>query len=303
MSRWLKGFDQVSNLIEKLDDRVATVAEERSGKEDADDLSGIGEILSKRGLEDNVEDEVDEICLDAVSDQKNSHNHPATHNQNVMYVSARDDGEQGVHQMEFQQEEQAFGDDCEEDHEDKADLLASLESASVRASETVTMLNPSKVKALPYSSKGNKEMDLVTASKEAHKEVRTLRKHVVRLNMTLEKAENEIAALREELGQASNRMEKDRIGAKEEREAARRQKNEEIRALQDEKERALKEQKAGFEGLVATFKDNIAELENMRKKVLGKWNKEIAQALEREQEMRTRVDVLEVRPCENEKNL
>lgn len=296
----MKGFDQVSNLIEKLDDRVATVAEERSGKEDADDLSGIGEILSKRGLEDNVEDEVDEICLDAVSDQKNSHNLQATHNQNVMYVSASDDGEQ----MEFQQEEQAIGgDDCEEGHEDKADLLASLESASVPASETVTMLNQRKVKALPYSSKGKNEMDLVTASKEAQKEVRTLRKHVVRLNMTLEKAENEIAALREELGQAAKRMEKDRIGAKEEREAARRQKNEEIRALQDEKERALKEQKAGFEGLVATFKDNIAELENTRKKEVGKWNKEIAQALEREQEMRTRADVLEVRPCENEKNL
>ena len=68
----MKGLDQVSNLIGKLDDRAATVANEVSGKDDIHDVAGIGEIVSKRGLEDYVSDEEDEMDFDGAPDRDTS---------------------------------------------------------------------------------------------------------------------------------------------------------------------------------------------------------------------------------------
>ena len=61
MSRWLSGLNQVSNLLEQLDDRVENVAEERAfGEGEDDEESGaLGDILAKRGLLEEAHDSDD----------------------------------------------------------------------------------------------------------------------------------------------------------------------------------------------------------------------------------------------------
>lgn len=294
MSRWLKSLDQVSNLIEKLDGRVATAAEERSGYDVADDLSGIGEILSKRWMEDSMENEEDNAqALEHSQDQN---------------IADESDNKEDMRHVQKKSDQESCGD--KEDHEEQPSQYSSSEvlpvesgehlSAPSRGQETFTP-NTKAPSSLPHMTDPNqkgakpaKGLPMVTASNETQKEVRALRKHVVRLNSTLEQAENEIIALRRELEQAAERMDKDRAKAKAERETAQNQKNEELKAAQEEKERALNEQKARSEKLIGTFKETIADLEKTRMQEGGSWSKELAQALERELAMSTRVNALEV---------
>ena len=296
MSRWLKGLDQVSNLIGKLDDRAATVAEEVSGNDDKVDVAGIGEIMSKRRLDDDVSDEEDETDFDEAPDQDVSQ-------------TLVDDGQEGMHHDGVTTKSQGSDlDKSMRNHEDKAVQPASSEAASVSGGEAMNL--PQTMKQLPQpnhftgmdlttaleqkQSEQKNRMELAASSKDTQREVRTLRKHVVRLNTTLEQAESEIAALQEELRQAAKRMDKDKANAKEQREAVEKQKNEEIKAIHEEKERAITEQRTAFEDQMATFKRTISEIEKTKWQEANNWNKEIAQALEREQEMRTRTSVLEV---------
>ena len=301
----MKGLDQVSNLIGKLDDRAATVANEVSGKDDIHDVAGIGEIVSKRGLEDYVSDEEDEMDFDGAPDRDTSQTRHET-----MSEQNSDDRKDGINQEGSKTKKAGSDhDDSTGDHKDGEEQLPFSESVSVTGGKTMNL--PQTTEKSPRSNQVT-EMELTTAapeqkktgrqqkmelgasSKDAQREVRTLRKHVVRLNTTLEHAENEIAALRKELRQAAKRMDKDKALAKEQREAFEKQKMEDMKAIHEENERALTEQRAVFEEQTTIFKRTISELEETRRQEGGKWNKEIAQALEREQEMVTRVGVLEV---------
>jgi chromosome segregation ATPase len=129
--------------------------------------------------------------------------------------------------------------------------------------------------------------------KEAQKEARTLRRHVVSLNEQLEAAENEIQAQRKELERAAERMEKDRVRTKEEKEASQKRHAQEVALLKAQSEQTLKEQQARFEEQLEGYRKRLAEEENKRKQEGGDWNKEIAQAIDREQEMRNAVSSLE----------
>ena len=310
MSRWLKGLDQVSNLIGKLDDRAATVAEEVSGNDVTVDVAGIGEIMSKRRLDDDVSDEEDETDVDEAPDQGISQTlHEPMYDRNALYTSLVDDGQEGMHHDGVTTKSQGSDlDKSMRNHEDKAVQPASSEAASVSGGEAMNLLQTMKQLPQPNhftgmdlttaleqkQSEQKNRMELAASSKDTQREVRTLRKHVVRLNTTLEQAESEIAALQEELRQAAKRMDKDKANAKEQREAVEKQKNEEIQAIHEEKERAITEQRTAFEDQMATFKRTISEIEKTKWQEANNWNKEIAQALEREQEMRTRTSVLEV---------
>ena len=134
---------------------------------------------------------------------------------------------------------------------------------------------------------------MAAEAKEAQKESRTLRRHVVSLNAQLEAAEAELQAQRKELEQAGTRMEKDRKRAKDEKEAAQKRHAQEIASHAALHDRKLKEQKSLFEEQLATLRKRLANVEDQRKQEGGDWNKEMQQAIEREQDMRGRVDLLE----------
>jgi hypothetical protein len=128
---------------------------------------------------------------------------------------------------------------------------------------------------------------------EAQKEARTLRRHVVSLNTELEAAESELSAQRVELERAAERMEKDRLRTKEEKEKLVKQHAEEFKTLKAQQEQALKEKQARMEEQMKTYRNQMIEMEDLRKQEGGDWNKELEQAIDRVQEMNQQVDQLE----------
>lgn len=289
MSRWLHGLNQVSNLLEKLDDRVENVVEERAIASDDGDVMDshgplIDDILTRRGLNAESKDDVIEDPTEAQSsDGALEPTQPS-----IMITDSAGDLEQSSSNI---QEDQTS------ENQDQNTLETNDEADTKNKEENLppdlAQKPPSIVASQGNTQKSQKEIELVAASKEAQKEVRVLRRHVVKLNGTLERAENEIAALRAELGRAGERMEKDRTRAKEEKENAQKRFTEELNALRAQHDQALKDRHLRFEEQLANYKSKLNDLENRRKQEGGDWNKEIAQAFEREQEMSNRVTLLE----------
>lgn len=139
----------------------------------------------------------------------------------------------------------------------------------------------------------DRERELTAELKEALKEARTLRRHVVALNEQLEAAESESHAQRAELDRAADRMEKDRVRTKEEREATQKRHGDEIALLKAQHDRLLKEQQTRMEEQMDGYRQKLREEENRRRQEGGDWDKEMSQAIEREQTMRQQVSVLE----------
>lgn len=321
MSRWLNGLNQVSTLLEKLDDKVENVVEERAINTDDDDDDDVGDshgamiddILSKRGLAADSKDEVDE--MHGMDDGEDSEVQPATSS------GVKSDNAGGDVQMPQSGLSRApsagTGRPVEPDdgHPDSTSMLPSTEEHPETSLSAQTSPNENSEKRPDIGSgtvndtasekmiqsvsrhgnpsRSKKEIELSVASKEAQKEVRVLRRHVVKLNENLEQAENEIAALRDELGRAAERMEKDRGRAKEQKEVAQKIHLDELDVQRKQHEQALKDQKIRFEGQLQSYKSKLSEMENQRKQEGGDWNKEIAQAFQREQEMSNRAAFLE----------
>eukprot|EP00934_Nitzschia_sp_Nitz4_P001069 Nitzschia sp. Nitz4//scaffold22_size323478//119997//122571//NITZ4_000523-RA/size323478-augustus-gene-0.196-mRNA-1//1//CDS//3329542983//1069//frame0 len=151
---------------------------------------------------------------------------------------------------------------------------------------------PTKASATS-TSRSPKEIELIQKEKQAQKEVRQLRRHVVSLNTTLEQAEQEIQALRGELGTVAERMEKDRLKAKEQKESAQKQAAEQLAAQKAQYEQQLQQQQQKLQEQLKEQKKVMEDLEYKRRQEGGDWNKEMEQAMEREQEMQQRVVLLE----------
>lgn len=139
----------------------------------------------------------------------------------------------------------------------------------------------------------NEYKNAVAQAREAQKEARTLRRHVVTLNSQLENAEAEINAQRNELERAAERMEKDRIRNKEEREKEKARHAEEMKQMKQQHETSLAEHKKRFEQQLEDARQHLRQVEERRMQEGGDWNKELANALEREKEMVRRVASLE----------
>jgi hypothetical protein len=149
---------------------------------------------------------------------------------------------------------------------------------------------PPPPKAAP-SSRSQKNATI--EAKEAQKEARTLRRHVVSLNSQLEAAESELQAQRKELELAAVRMEKDRKKAKLDKEAAQKKSAQELAALKMQHQQILTEQESRFENQIASFRATIEQVEDQRQQEGGNMNKELAQFQEREQELSNRTNMLE----------
>lgn len=130
-------------------------------------------------------------------------------------------------------------------------------------------------------------------AKEALKQVRILRRHVLSLNQELEKAESEMQAQRDELERAADRMEKDRVRRKEEQEKEKVRHAEELRALKSQHDQILKDVKARSDQQVNDVRRQLKELENRRMQEGGDYNNELAEAVQREQDMMQRYSMLE----------
>jgi hypothetical protein len=319
MSRWLTGLNQVSTLLEKLDDRVEIVVEERAIAEDGGDGGGshgvlIDDILSRRGLAADSKDEADET--DGVND-KDSQLQPADDSSGMksdnagdgkqmlpndpMTVSTRGEdqptgvkvGHPEIGSLSRSEREKAkISEDTPKTVETTQSANRTAEFAPTTASDTTSG------KTIPNipprnSSRSKKEVELSVASKEAQKEVRVLRRHVVKLHENLEQAENEITALRGELGRAAERMEKDRSRAKDQKEAMQKTHAEELNSQRKQHEQVLTDQKTRLTEQLGKYKEKLSELENQRKQEGGDWNKEISQAFQREEEANHRVVLLE----------
>ena len=129
--------------------------------------------------------------------------------------------------------------------------------------------------------------------KEAQKEARTLRRHIVSLNDQLESAESELYAQRKELERAGEMMEKDRIKYKEEKEKYLKRSSDEITSLKTQHAVSLKDQQARFEEQLERYRKKLSEEEKRRKQQGGDWDKELSNAIDREHNMRKKLSLLE----------
>jgi hypothetical protein len=134
------------------------------------------------------------------------------------------------------------------------------------------------------SGKTNESSANANAVRQAQKEARTLRRHVVTLNKQLETAEAEIQAQRTELERAADRMEKDRTRHKDERDKEKVRQVEESKVAKAQHEQALKDMRTRTDQQVEEVKRKLRDIEDQRTQEGGDWNKELADAVTREQE-------------------
>lgn len=135
--------------------------------------------------------------------------------------------------------------------------------------------------------------ELTMERKEAQKEARTLRRHIVSLNDQLETAEAELQAQRKELERAAERMEKDRARHKQEKEVSQKRNIDEITELKVQHEKGMEEQQKRFEEQLERYRKKLSDEEQRRKQEGGDWNKEMSNAIDREQEARQTLNLLE----------
>lgn len=153
---------------------------------------------------------------------------------------------------------------------------------------------PPRALPLPDNSQVSEKLESsANAARQAQKENRTLRRHVVTLNKQLETVEAEMLAQRTELEGAAERMEKDRARHKEEREKEKARQVEELKVAKAQHEKALKDMRLRTDQQVEQVQRQLRDLEDQRSQEGGDWNKELADAVRREQEMAGKFALME----------
>lgn len=152
---------------------------------------------------------------------------------------------------------------------------------------------PATVKTSSNAPANQQQLQWIAKAKEAQKEARTLRRHVVSLNTHLEKAEAEMDAQRKELDRAAERLEKDRIRHKEEREKEKARHAEEIKAAKLQANEILQQTKQNAEEQLENQRKELRIAEERRMQEGGDWNKEMATAVQREKEMSVQLAAME----------
>jgi hypothetical protein len=133
----------------------------------------------------------------------------------------------------------------------------------------------------------------ITESRDAQKEARTLRRHVVALNKQLETAEAELEAQRSELQQAGEQLEKDRKKYKEEKEKLTTKHVEEVKALKKMQELLLSDIKSQHQEEMQKIQQQMKIAEEQRMQEGGDMTMELQNTLQREQELVRRIVLME----------
>mmetsp|Transcript_6492 Transcript_6492/g.13791 ORF Transcript_6492/g.13791 Transcript_6492/m.13791 type:complete len:814 (+) Transcript_6492:83-2524(+) len=167
--------------------------------------------------------------------------------------------------------------------------LSTMKAAPLQEASTLLFGPPKKQQPLAVNSPSRSKRELAQAQKEA----RILRRHVVSLNEQLETAESELQAQRKELERAADRMEKDRVRQKGEKDSSQKRNAQQIELLKAQNEKSVKEQQARFEEQLERYRKKLSEEEKRRKQQGGDWDKEMSNAIDREQEMGQALNALE----------
>ena len=130
-------------------------------------------------------------------------------------------------------------------------------------------------------------------SREAQKDARTLRRHVVALNKQLETAEAGLDAQRFELSQAGDRLEKDRKKYKEEKEKLTAKQLEEIKTLKKQHDQILEDSKTLHQDEILKIQQQLKAAEEQRMQEGGDMTMELQSTLQREQELVRKVAFME----------
>lgn len=166
-------------------------------------------------------------------------------------------------------------------------------SLSLASNSNMKRTNPQSAPVQADNTYENEYKTALADARDAHKEARMLRRHVVALNSQLEAVEAETKAQRAELERVGERMEKDRARAKEEKERVIARHADEIKALRKQQETIVDELKSRNEHLIEESRNQLREVEKRRKEEGGDWNKELLGAIEREQEAQRKCIALE----------
>jgi chromosome segregation ATPase len=153
---------------------------------------------------------------------------------------------------------------------------ASAGVVSLPSTNTSTPGMPNK--QAEHLKRSNREL------KKVQTEMRQLRKHVMQLNAQLESSETEMAAQRQELQRAAERMERDRLRHQEESEDLMDEHEDEMEQQKEHYEKLLDEQKHHFNQVVQDLSDRLNIEEEMRMQEGGDWTKELEDSLARERE-------------------
>ncbi|KAL7567950.1 hypothetical protein ACA910_019660 [Epithemia clementina (nom. ined.)] len=325
MSMWLQN---VGSFLEKLDDRAGRVVEERVVDDDDHLDSNVPEdvqlqsILSARGLNESKlyeEDDDDDnsggenipsgdketLDDDFAEDPEVSNDNPVVEQPAVVDDTTsklENESEEAALEMEKQEQFSSgnpnTGGPVAESNpssqsEDQREMVReessdAVERTAPQVSTEVNVAAADSGLAAQISSPNSH-----AALRESQREARTLRRHVVALNKQLEHAETELKAQREELERAAERLEKDRVRYKEEREKEKNRHADEIKSLKAQNDKAMKELKQRMDKQIEEVRKQLRDVEERRMQEGGDWNKELIDAVQREQEMAQKYALLE----------
>jgi hypothetical protein len=127
-----------------------------------------------------------------------------------------------------------------------------------------------------------KKQEIHTLTKEA----RTLRRHLATINEQLAVADREVGAQRQELDNAAQRMEMDRIKYKQDVQALQAKHNSDVQLLKQQQQENIANIQAQAQNQVDMLKKELMELRQQRQQEGGDWNKELSDAIQREQLVR-----------------
>ena len=325
MSRWLKN---VNALLENLDNQVEETVEEHRFNRTLDDAAdadgeggvvgdsseeaqGVEDILAKRGLLSQEDDETADDNANVIGAKIDStvaasydkSEDPANNDEKIKGEGEHSEANSAA--VKDEEETKSDSDAKEETmagesvSQSEADAVADANNRGEEAEETHTppgvqkksdaetakqqqspsAPSSSNIAGGTISPNSNNNSTINAASM---KELRKLRRHVLQLNADLESSEREIEAQRQELDRAASRMERDRSRHKQEKESHDASHKAEIAALTVSHERALQQLKDTNEAILQDMEARVKRAEQQRAEEGGERDAELAYALERE---------------------
>jgi hypothetical protein len=136
-------------------------------------------------------------------------------------------------------------------------------------------------------------LQLTNQLRDAQKESRALKRHIVALNQKVRASDAEVDAQHEELERAAQRMEHDRARHKQERAQQAQQHAQELFVLKQQQQVATKQANERADQQLQELRMQLRTMDEKRMQEGGNWTKELEEALHREQETVERLACLE----------
>ena len=124
------------------------------------------------------------------------------------------------------------------------------------------------------------------------KEARTLRRHLATINEQLAAADREVGAQRQELENAAQRLEKDQARYKLDIQALQTKHSHDVQQMKQQHQEAMANIQVQSQNQVNALKKEIADIRQQRQQEGGDWNKELSDAIQREQMVRLECQAL-----------